>query len=49
VLTEAINEVLASQKMRDNLISEGLKRAQVFSWEKTARQTLQAYQQAVKQ
>lgn len=46
-LTEAMREVLASQKMRDSLISEGLKRAQAFSWKKTARQTLEAYQQVV--
>jgi glycosyltransferase involved in cell wall biosynthesis len=44
-LTEAISEVLASQTMGDNLTSEGLNRAQAFSWEKTARQTLEAYQQ----
>jgi glycosyltransferase involved in cell wall biosynthesis len=43
-LAVAIWRVLTDQVLRADLIAKGLKRAQCFSWEKTARQTLELYQ-----
>lgn len=43
-LAVAIWRVLTDQALRADLIAKGLKRAQCFSWEKMARQTLQLYQ-----
>ncbi|MBM4466395.1 MAG: glycosyltransferase family 4 protein [Chloroflexi bacterium] len=43
-LTVAIWRVLTDQALRAELIAKGLKRAQCFSWEKTALQTLELYQ-----
>jgi len=42
-LTVAMWRVLTEKELRDDLISKGLKRAQNFSWEKAARQTLEVY------
>ncbi len=43
-LAVAIWRVLTDQALRADLIAKGLKRARCFSWEKTARQTLELYQ-----
>ncbi len=40
----AIWRILNDEALRAELVAKGLKRAQCFSWEKTARQTLELYQ-----
>ena len=42
-LAWAINELLADQQLRDKLVSLGLKNASQYSWEKTARETLEVF------
>ena len=42
-LAEAIFKVLSNDDLRKQLILDGRTRAQRFSWEKTAKQTLEAY------
>ena len=42
-ITVAIWRVLTDEALRAELIAKGLKRAHCFSWEKTARQTLELY------
>lgn len=42
-LAEAIFKVLSNDDLRKQLILDGRVRAQSFSWEKTAKQTLEAY------
>jgi glycosyltransferase involved in cell wall biosynthesis len=42
-LTVAIWRVLTDEALREDLIAKGFKRAQCFSWEKTALQTLELY------
>ncbi|MFC1618053.1 glycosyltransferase family 4 protein [Patescibacteria group bacterium] len=39
-----INQVLASQDLRDKLVAQGLENIKKFSWQKTAKQTLAVYQ-----
>jgi glycosyltransferase involved in cell wall biosynthesis len=43
-ITKAIKEVLSSQKLYNHLKYNGLSRAMFFSWESTARKTIQIYQ-----
>lgn len=43
-LAEAILRVISDTKLRQKLIQKGKERAKLFSWKKTARQTLKAYQ-----
>lgn len=43
-ITVAISRILNDEALRAELTAKGLKRAQCFSWEKTARQTLELYQ-----
>jgi glycosyltransferase involved in cell wall biosynthesis len=43
-LTRSMSEVLAHREIRRYLIEKGLKRAKSFSWEKTARETLDTYE-----
>ena len=42
-ITVAIWRVLTDETLREDLIAKGFKRAQCFSWEKTALQTLELY------
>jgi len=42
-LARAIGQVLTSSELRDNMIRKGLEQAKKFSWEKTAKQTLEVY------
>jgi len=42
-LTVAMWRALTEEEIRQDMISKGLKRAQTFSWEQAARQTLQVY------
>jgi len=43
-LTEAIYEVLTNEGLRQDMIKKGLKRAKMFSWEKTAKETVKVYE-----
>ena len=47
-LAVAIWRVLTDEALRAELIAKGLKRAQCFSWEKTALQTLELYRRVGK-
>jgi glycosyltransferase involved in cell wall biosynthesis len=47
-MTEALSNVAGDKTLREKLSSAGLQRAARFSWENTARLTLDAYQEAVK-
>ena len=42
-LAGAIERVLTDQKLRSELIAKGYERAKLFSWEKTARETLSVF------
>lgn len=42
-IAEAIGEVLNNEALRNELIRAGLRRAQLFRWDETARETLKAY------
>lgn len=44
-LAEALTAAMVNQTIRTQLISKGIKRAAVFSWERTARETLAVYEQ----
>jgi glycosyltransferase involved in cell wall biosynthesis len=44
-LASAIEKVLSDSELRTKLITKGLERARLFSWEKTARETLAVYQE----
>ena len=43
-LASAISRVLNDSALRDNMIKNGIKRAEEFSWEKTAEKSMQIYQ-----
>jgi len=47
-ITRAINEIVNHKEKREELIKKGLAQVKRFSWEKTARETLKVYQEAVK-
>lgn len=42
---EAMYDLLTDEKLRENMINKGLKRAQLFNWEKSAKETLKVYEQ----
>lgn len=44
-LAEAIIKVLTNDALKEEMIKKGLKRAQEFNWEKTARETLKVYEE----
>lgn len=44
-IAEAIHQVLTITDLRHRLAAAGLKRAQAFSWDRLARQTLEVYQE----
>lgn len=46
-LAESILMLLENENLQQNLVKEGLKRAQEFSWEKVGKRYLQAYQEAL--
>jgi glycosyltransferase involved in cell wall biosynthesis len=46
-LAKAMEQVLADREMRKEMRSSGLAQAQNFSWEKTARQTVESYRRAL--
>jgi len=41
---DAIYEVLTNEGLRQDLIKKGLKRAKMFSWERTAKETIKVYE-----
>jgi glycosyltransferase involved in cell wall biosynthesis len=43
-IAEAIWQIINNSQLREDLIEKGKQQAQLFSWEKTARDTLKAYQ-----
>lgn len=47
-LADALERVLIDAKLRRELVEKGLKRAASYSWEDTARQTLQVYMQTAR-
>jgi glycosyltransferase involved in cell wall biosynthesis len=48
-ITSAIEQLVADGSLRDKLRDRGLRQAARFSWEQTARQTLEVYQQVLYQ
>ena len=42
---EAMYNLLTDEKLREQMINKGLRRAQLFNWEKSAEETLKVYQQ----
>ena len=44
-LADAMYEVLTKAGLRANMIKKGLERAEMFSWEKCARETLEVYEE----
>ena len=46
-LAEAILKVISDSQLRQELIRKGRERAKLFSWEKTARETLKAYKSII--
>lgn len=43
-IAETILQVISSPQLRQNLITKGKERVKLFSWERTAKETLNAYQ-----
>jgi len=48
-LSKAINNVLENKNLQDKMIQEGLKRAEQFTWEKTAIDTIKVYEEVLDQ
>ena len=46
-LAEAISEVMSDSRLRDGLVVGGLSRAAEFTWERTARGTLEVLRRTV--
>ncbi|MCK4352412.1 glycosyltransferase family 4 protein [candidate division WOR-3 bacterium] len=44
-IADAIENVLTNKKLREKLISKGLERVKLFSWEKCAKETLKVYEE----
>lgn len=44
-VADAVYEVLTSERLRVDLKEKGIERAKLFSWDKTAQQTLEIYRQ----
>lgn len=47
-LAEAMNAIFTNSQLRQDLIVRGLKHASQFTWERTARQTLEVYKRVAK-
>ena len=47
-LTEKMNEILTNDKIRNDLILSGLKRARKMTWKRTAKETLKVYEGVLK-
>lgn len=48
-IVEKMNSIVSSKTLRKQLIESGFKRVKQFSWERTARQTLEVYNEIYKQ
>ena len=48
-LAHATYGVLHNEELKQTLIEKGLERARMFSWEKTARETIEVYRQVAEQ
>ena len=48
-MADALTKVTSNPQERERLVRAGLARAADFNWEKTARETLQVYQEAIQQ
>lgn len=46
-LADAMHKVLSNDGLREDMIKKGLERAEMFSWEKTARETLKVYEEVI--
>lgn len=46
-IARAIHEVLVNERLREEMRVKGLERAKQFSWEKTAKETLKAYEEVL--
>jgi len=44
-MTGAMERLLSDEKLREELKVKGLKRAELFTWEETAKKTLQVYEE----
>ncbi|VVB89291.1 D-inositol-3-phosphate glycosyltransferase [uncultured archaeon] len=44
-LTKAMNEIIITDGLRKDMIKKGLERAKLFSWDKTAKETLKVYEE----
>ena len=44
-LTEAMYNLLTDEKLREEMITKGLKRAKLFNWERSAEETFKVYKQ----
>lgn len=44
-LAEAIYNVLTNMELKEDMVKKGLERAKMFSWEKTAKETLKVYEE----
>jgi glycosyltransferase involved in cell wall biosynthesis len=42
-LAESILKIISDRQLRQDLINRGKERAKLFTWERTARETLKAY------
>lgn len=48
-IAEAMHRVLSNRDLRDNLVQKGLRRAEEFSWEKAAQETLKVFEEVYKE
>ncbi len=48
-LAKAMYDVLTNDQLRENLMKKGLERAKLFSWEKTAKETLKVYEEVMRE
>jgi glycosyltransferase involved in cell wall biosynthesis len=46
-ISEKVNECMTNEKLRQELIGKGLKRAKIFSWQRCAEETAEAYRQLI--
>ncbi len=44
-IADAVSRVLDDESLRENLVKKGLARAKLFTWERTARETLELYKE----
>jgi glycosyltransferase involved in cell wall biosynthesis len=48
LLAQAINAILTNKEMRSSLIASGKKQAAMFSWKRTADETVEVYREVIK-